>query len=298
MVQHDVITKQKLKIKTLLSREELSLGEIIFNNGDCQILSQSKERFELIVYDSSLDEPIEYAILFDEQDDVFPETDSEFKGWNPYSYACLLQVENELHLLDPKTGNEHQRYTREGMIRRVLAERRIKAEKADYRIEWAKNIYGDHLLTNEKGMKYRILLRDFENETGYSDSPDAKKNKLGTTKHIMYAFRKLKEDTSLYDRLGKEFPFIEIYCDPLNDYKISWFWPNKLDIKEKLVISKYFKNKTSIDDHAVLDFLGFIEEAESLERIHIRPEVREKVEQAYEQKLLSDIEGQDRKSVV
>jgi hypothetical protein len=79
----------------------------------------------------------------------------------------------------------------------VLTERRQKADKAEYRIKWAGNIYGDHILTNERGVKYKVFLRDFENETSYSDSMDAKLNKLGTTKHIMFAFRKLKENKTL-----------------------------------------------------------------------------------------------------
>jgi SNF2 family DNA or RNA helicase len=287
----ELISEQKTKLADLLERNVLAFGEIIYNNCECQILSQSKERFELIVYNSSLAEPIEYTIVLDGQENILPKTKSDFKGWNQYSYACLLQVENELHLLDQKTNNEHQRYTREGMIRRVLAERLLKAEKAEYHIDWGRNIYGDHILTNERGMKYRIFLRDFENETGYSDSPDARKNKLGTTKHIMFAFRKLKEDRTIYAKLSKTFPFIEIYSDPLNDYKITWFYPYQLEVHEQLIISKYFKNKKYIEGNELLNFLGFIEEAEELKRIRIRPEVREKIEEAYEKKLLIDIES-------
>lgn len=82
------------------------------------------------------------------------------------------------------------------------------------------NWYFKHILTNEKGAKYRIFLRDFENETGYSDSPDARKNKLGTTKHLMYAFRKLKETPGLMKRMSTTYPFIEIYCDPLNGMRM------------------------------------------------------------------------------
>lgn len=66
-----------------------------------------------------------------------------------------------------------------------MAERREKAEKADYRIVFADNIYGEHKLTNEKGITYKITLRDFKNETGYIDNPDLKTNKLGTTKHLI-----------------------------------------------------------------------------------------------------------------
>lgn len=67
------------------------------------------------------------------------------------------------------------------MINRVLKERRQKADKATYRIQWADNIYGDHVLTNEKGVKYKVFLRDFDRETGYSNSLDSQLNKLGTT---------------------------------------------------------------------------------------------------------------------
>ncbi len=290
MNSRKIIAAQKGEIDSLLSPEELAIGEILFNNGECQILSQSLTCFELIVYDASLNDPVEFSILIDDETG-FPKTDSEFEGWNRYSYACLLQVENELKILDSKVHEEHKKYTRKGMIKRVIAERKLKADKANYSIKWADNIYGDHILTNEKGTKYRIYLRDFENETGYSDSADAQKNKLGTTKHIMYVFAKLKENNGLYNRLNKTYPFVEIFCDPLNDYKISWFYPQELPTQEKLLISKYFKNKKNIEDDKALSFLKFIEEAESVPSIKIRPEVRDKVEKAYEQELLHDLKS-------
>jgi len=283
------ITNQKDKISQLVEPEELALGEIIYNSGECQILSQSRNCFDLIVYDSSLRTPVEFSIILEDNGNIFPETGSDFNGWNRYSYACLLQVENELQLFDPKTHDEHKKYTRKGMIKRVIAERRQKAEKAEYHIKWADNIYGDHILTNERGIKYRIFLRDFKNEIGYSDSADSQKNKLGTTKHIMYAFARLKENKPLCARMRKTFPFVEVYCNPLNDYKVSWFCPNELSVQEKLLISKYFKNRDAIDGNELLEFLSFFNEAENVSSIKIRPEVRQKVEAAYEQKMLMDI---------
>jgi SNF2 family DNA or RNA helicase len=190
--------------------------------------------------------------------------------------------------------HDHKKYSREEMIRRVLGERRQKAEKANYRIEWASNIYGDHVLTTEAGTKYTVFLRDFENETGYSDSEDAAYNKLGTTKHIMYAFKKLKADKDFYDRLNKEFPFIEIYCDPLNDYKISWFYPSELPPDEQQLIARFFKTGKAIRDSGVKAFLRFIEEAEQYETIRIRPEVREKVERCYEDQMLAELRKKSR----
>ncbi|MBN1768684.1 MAG: DEAD/DEAH box helicase [Prolixibacteraceae bacterium] len=290
----EIISEQKNKVSELLDHNERILGEILHDNGECQILSQSLSCFELIIYDSLSDNPIEISIKIEDSLNVYPEASPGFEGWNRYSYACLLQVENELKVLDPKTNEEHKRYSREGMIKRVLDERRFKAEKADYSIKWARNIYGDHLLTNERGVKYKVFLRDFEKEIGYSDSADARKNKLGTTKHIMYAFNMLKEDKNISARMSKTFPFVEVYCDPLNDYKITWYYPNDLSLSEKHFISKYFKNNSYIEDEELTRLLDFFDEAESIPSIEIRPEVKEKVEAAFEQKLLGDI----KKSVI
>ncbi len=287
----EVVSAQKEKLQTMLNPQERALGEIIFNNGRCQILAQSVSRFELIVADERENEIAEYIFEVEggsEEGDwtIFPRCGKEPVEWNRYAYACLLQIENEAQLLDPKEHMEHKKYSRQGMIKRVLAERRQKADKAEYRMKWAGNIYGDHILTNERGVKYKVFLRDFENETGYSDSMDAKLNKLGTTKHIMFAFRKLKENSALYKRLNKTYPFVEIYCDPLNDYKITWFYPHQLSVDEQLLISRYFKNATYIENNQITGFLKFIEEAAEFPHIRIRPEVTEKVEAAFEQEML------------
>jgi len=272
----EIIALQKDKLKNQLDKQELAVGEITFINGQCQILSQSSSCFELIVADETNNESIEYRLDIVEDDMVIPSVNSENTGWDRNSYACLLQVENEMHLLDPREHEEHKKYTRKGMIRRVLKERMQKAEKAKYRIQWAENIYGDHILTNENGVRYKIFLRNFENETGYSNSMDARLNKLGTTKHIMYAFRALEENKLLFNKLDKTYPFIEIYCDPLNDYKISWYFPHSMPVEEQLLISRYFKKETFIEDHEVTNLLDFIGEAEEHPNICVRPEVVEK----------------------
>ncbi len=278
----------KDQVKSILSPTELTYGEIIYHNCDCTILSQSAVSIDFAVNISEENKFTEYSFVIDDGR-LIPRAADKPKEWDRYSFACLLQYENELSLLDAKEPTEHKKYSRQGMINRVLEERRQKAAKADYRIQWADNIYGDHILSNENGVKYKIFLRDFENETGYSNSPDSKLNKLGTTKHIMYAFRKLKEDKALYDRLSKTYPFVEIFCDPLNDYKISWYYPHKLPIEAQLSISRYFKKSNFIEDNEIDTFLGFMEETAESEQILIRPEVREKVERRYEQLMLDDL---------
>ena len=285
-----ILLSQKEKLKKLLDKQELAFGEILFNNGQCQVLSQSSARYELIVNDEAKNELAEYALDIEEDGNIIPKINNKASGWNRNSFACLLQVESEIRLLGIKVQTEHKKYTREGMIKRVLMERLQKADKATYRIQWAANKYGDHVLINEKGVKYKVFLRDFENETGYSNSMDSRLNKLGTTKHIMYAFLVLKENPALLEKMDGTYPFVEIFCDPLNDYKVTWHYPGSLPVDEQLLLSRYFKNANSIDDREVTNLLDFIQEADLFEHIRIRPEVIEKVEAAFEKKMLESLQ--------
>jgi SNF2 family DNA or RNA helicase len=277
------------EVRRGLPSGELKQGERLFQDKRCLILSQSPAIIELLILPDNDDgEEIACNLRIDKDGCIAAaERSGKNIAWDKYAYACLLSYEEELKQLDPKENLVYKKYSREGMIRRVLDERRDKAEKADYRISWADNIYGDHVLTNESGAKYTVFLRDFEQETGYSNSTDAMYNKLGTTKHIMYAFKQLKENKKLYNKLDKTFPFIEVYCDPLNDYNISCFYPGELPPDEKILIGKFFKKAAFIDNRKVKSFLKFIDEAEQYESIRIRLEVREKVERCYEDLMLS-----------
>jgi SNF2 family DNA or RNA helicase len=282
----EIVLLQLDKLKKQLNAQELALGEIMFNNGLCQVLSQSPSCYELIISNEALNSTTEYALEIENSENINPSVNGSRKEWDKYSYACLLQVDSEMHLVDPKAQLVHKKYTREGMINRVLKERRIKADKAIYHIQWADNIYGDHILTNENGVKYKILLRDFVNEIGYSNSIDSRLNKLGTTKHIMHAFRVLKENIALFNKLDKTYPFIEIFCDPLNNYKITWYYPHTLPIEEQALISRYFKKSKFVEDKELTNLLSFIQEAEQHPLICIRPEVNERIGAAYEKNML------------
>lgn len=285
----------KKEVLSQLSSAEISQGEALFNNCECQILSQSASKVDFLIYQADEDEAIEYSLLLSyEQDKVSelsPTKNSKPIEWDGNAYACLLLYEWELSVLTPKERTEDKKYTREGMIHRVLNERAQKAQKASYRIKWADNIYGDHVLTNEHGVHYKIFLRDFESETGYSDSWDSRVNKLGTTKHIMYAFNEIKNNQKLYNKLDKNYPFVEVFCDPLNDYKITWFYPHELPSNVKTLISRHFQKKNYISNNIseLKLFLDFITIAEEIESLCIRPEVKEKVEQAFEQSMLDEL---------
>ena len=271
-----------------ISPNTLIEAKNIFNEGWCQVLSRSKNGIDMLVQTGGDGSQEEVSLKLHEGEVVCLNNNKPLM-WNAPSIATLLQAQEELKLPVEAIG-EGKAYTRQGMIKRVFAERQEKAAKALYKIKFANNIYGEHELVNEKGTKYYVLLRDFENETGYINNPDWQANKLGTTKHIMYAFSKLKEDKKLYKKLSKTFPFIEIYTDPLNDYKITWHYPHALSSGIQALIKKHFGDKKFIEAGREKDFLLFIQSAAAIPEIVIRIEVEEKVKQAWDNEALRQLE--------
>jgi hypothetical protein len=53
----------KEKIASLLSAEELAYGEILFNNRDCQILSQSAVSIDFLINIAGENESVEYSLF-------------------------------------------------------------------------------------------------------------------------------------------------------------------------------------------------------------------------------------------
>lgn len=281
------IITQLAKLKKNKDISSYVKADALYREGCCQVLSQSDKAFDVLV-SADNDEDIE-IIIKETEDGIQFHPDSKDHTWNVYGIAALMQVKEELEKSNPKPRLQGKVYTREGMIKRALNERKEKAARSNYKIKFADNIYGEHILTNEKGIKYKITLRDFERETGYIDNPDWKTNKLGTTKHIMYAFGKIKSNRKLYNKLSKKYPFVEIYLDPLNDYRITWHYPHPLNTAIAKLIQKHFRKKNYIDDGAVKDFLLFIRDANQLPQIVIRQEVEEKVKKAWDAEMLQTI---------
>lgn len=286
----------KEQIKTLIESPEITeiayrKARAIYINGDCQILSQSARGFDVLVFD---EDDVEVNILYSEEEESLRYFRYEKSApWDSYGLAALMQIDEELGKPEHKITLEGKRYSRAGMIKRVLAERKAKALKAKYTIRFADNIYGEHLLINEKGTRYKITLRDFENETGYINNPDLKTNKLGTTKHIMYAFTALKDQPETYNKLSKFYPFVEIYLDPLNNYRITWHYPHSLKPEIAALIAKYFGDKKYIEEDAVKDFLTFIREAAEQPKILVRPEVEEKIKKVWDKEMLEVVKKEE-----
>jgi|GEM_PF-1929852 len=256
------VKKQIAALKESPEISELTYrkARAIYINGNCQILSRSVRGFDVLVFDEG-EEDIELRITGDEDENLHCLIKGKPAAWDSFGMAALMQIDEELEKTEPRPFLEGKAYTREGMVKRVLEERRAKALKAKYTIKFADNIYGEHLLTTEKGVNYKITLRDFENETGYIDNPDLKTNKLGTTKHLMFAFAALKSQPAVYNSLSKFYPFVEIYLDPLNNYRITWHYPHHLRPEIAALITRYFGNKNYIEENSEKDFLNFIIDA-------------------------------------
>jgi SNF2 family DNA or RNA helicase len=291
-MEYSILESVREKIKKLREEDVLTPGEYrkghaLYISGACQILSQGKGYFEVLFSDEREEHVIN--ILFTEDKILSCKRNGKAASWESLELAALLQVAEEIERTKPKVPEEGKVYTREGMMKRVLEERKEKARKANYQIEFADNIYGEHILVSEKGNRYKITLRDFENETGYINNPDLETNKLGTTKHLLFAFRKLRENPELFNRLDKTYPFVEIYLDPLNDYKVTWYYPHELNEEIKNLIDIHFQGNKHLEDDQLINFLPFLEEAADMSGIKVRPEVGEKVRKIFDRHSLEEI---------
>ncbi len=275
------------KLKKSTTPNDYLKGKSLYEDARCQVLSLSINMVDLVIDDEGGDIEVTIEVPGDGVGYIL---NGKRNQWDAYGIAALMQVKEELEKMkEARPALQGKAYTREGMIKRVLSERREKADKAKYKIKFADNIFGEHILTNEKGISYKITLRDFKNETGYIDNPDMKTNKLGTTKHIMYAFARLKSNRKLYNRLSKKYPFVEVYLDPLNEYRITWYYPHPLKPEVDKLLEKYFGQSNFIQDDAVKDFLLFIRDAKQYTGILIRPEVEEKVKKAWDREMLETV---------
>ena len=261
-------------------------GSSLYMNGQSQMLTQSKHLFEFSVDDEFDD----YRVTVSVNGQLETKCKCKSDDYCQHKIASLMQMHEELsrYSSEPKaTGKE---YTREGMIKRVVAEREERAKKAAYKIEFADNVYGEHILKNEKSVDYKITFYNFQKEHGYCSCPDYASNKLGTCKHLMYAFNYVKSIKRTNEYYNHPYPFVEIFLHPLKDYKISWFYSGEItDENIKQLISKYFGSETTLKDNKILDFLGFINEAKEYKQIMIRPGVQEIIEKAYNNEMLDEI---------
>ena len=269
---------------SLLHRKAKSL----YDNGQCNLLSQSDDVFEFSVDDEFNDFTVKANF---ETDEVVFSCTCKSQSICHHKLASIFQLENIFVKNEKHLSIDGKKYTKEGMIKRAMSERTEKARKATYSIHFNDNIYGEHVLFNESANQYRLTFRDIKNEKGHCTCPDYKTNKLGTCKHLIFAFDYLKNNTTILKSVSKHsYPFVEIYLDGLNENKISWFYPHTLQPEIKKLISKYFKNRKYIENEEIVTFINFITESENHKQIYIRDNVFSKIETYFDQETLRGIE--------
>ena len=277
----DLVTKTITKIEndSILKEDKIKKAKTIFETFNHVILSQGQHMIALKIEDQE-QEVFAQILSVEDEETIDLKLEGSYEDWNNiYGLVALYVIEKEF---EGKTLSEGKKYTRQGMIKRVLDERMDKAKKADYKVYLTDNLYGEHTLINEKGKSYKITLRDFENKTGYINNIDWKTNKLGTTKHILFLYNYLDSHPEKAKQLKKEFPFIEIYTDPINDYKISWYFPEDLQAEEQALLDSYFGSKTYIENNEIPSFFSFFQSIQDFNRFKIREEVYEKIETYFE----------------
>ena len=290
-MENKLVLKIGEKIKFLQENHDtdkyiINQGTSLYRNGQAQILAQGKEHFEFSVDDKYND----FEVTISVNGDVTGNCNCKSKDWCHHKVAGLLQLSETITRYEGEKLPEGKKYTREGMVRRVLEERKQKSLEAKYRIYFSNNIYGEHELLNEKGIKYKLTFRNIEKEQGYCSCPDYQTNKLGTCKHLMFAFNKMKTaKRKLSEKLY--YPFVEIHLDPFADYKIGWFYPHPLPAEIQTLFKKYFNDKNIIEEEKVSGFLGFVKESANFKQILIRPEVLDKLEDSFNQKILDRVKN-------
>ena len=286
-------TLEKIRSGDLLSPELQEKGFQLFNEGQCVLLTQSAK--SILVFVGNEEDGVERTLVrefdaLEEVEYIAPYSKKKPSDWDEFSFAALLAFQENLNWMQPELNGK--KYTREGMIRRVLAERKEKAKTANYKVKLADNIYGEHTLYNEKGVEYKITLWDFEKEIGYINNIDWRTNKLGTTKHIMFLFNYFKEHPKIFNRLKKKkAPYVEITLDPLNDYQTTWVYPHKLPRKINTLIKKYFGEEKHIPDNRTGELLSFLNETRKYDEIVVRPEVYEKIEKHFNANLIAGLKS-------
>ncbi|MGB4958112.1 MAG: hypothetical protein WBO36_01485, partial [Saprospiraceae bacterium] len=197
------------------------------------------------VIDMPGSENVEVTLRFPDGEITMPdEVDKVFVAllmwyYNEYTVETLPEMQGKI-------------YTRDGMMARVIAERKEKSDKSTYRIVAGKYYYGEHTLYNERNERFGITLWNIEKNQGYIDNIDWKTNKLATTKHIIHLCDYMKVHPEVFAHLPKVSPFLELTLDPLQDYNFTWKYTGQISTHQSEVLN---------------DFLGESETHISIERL-------------------------------
>lgn len=269
-----------------LNKLSYQKGKKLYELGKCHLLSSTPNAYHFEVDDDYQDFSV--SINFAEK---LLETICNCGIPNncAHIYASLQQTQQEMSRSFLVNAEDGLQYSREGMIKRVLEERRKRAAQEEYQIDFAENIHGEHILTTSQNKKYKLSFYNFEKNLGYCSCPDYQTNKLETCKHLLYAFDQFEIEMGNNELPNQPYPFLEIFRHPLYDYQISWFYPQTLDDELSDLLNQYFDKNQIWRMDKWSDIHQFFEQAKSFKLIKIRPEVIELIEDYFEASSLAKI---------
>ena len=199
----------------------------------------------------------------------------------PHVVAAILALRQQLSAKPGPT--EGSKYTRAEMISRVTEERQEKAMQEAMKLRLGETMFGIHQVSGAGGSVYHLTIRAFAPLNGYCSCPDFRTNKLGFCKHLLFASRQILAKKSLRERITpKNYPFGEIYCDPLHDYQITHF--NVTAYKERLAL--VFQGHSHLMPDRYPHLLTWLRELGGEKNLLIRSEVYDKIERYFNQRAL------------
>lgn len=261
-------------------------GKQLFENGSCHLMTNSTDNYDYLVKDDY--EDFQTKIIFKNGKISFncsclsPDICS-------HAFAVANQTSQELSRSLQLTTEGVKKYSRQGMISRVVSERKERAKAENYHLEFSDNIYGEHQIINEQGKLYEISFYDFNKKSGYCSCPDYQTNKLETCKHLIYAFSEFNKNHSTTKLPAQTYPFLEIYRHPSFDYQIAWFYPHQVLPNLQMVLDEFFDQRQLFKLFKLNDLHLFIEKIQDYKTVKIRPEVLDFIQKYYEETALKDI---------
>lgn len=208
-----------------------------------------------------------------------------------HAAAAILALREDMQKDIVREQSENgESYSRPDMIKRVMREREERAEKEEFKLIPSDNIYGIHQLKTAAHRVYELTFRNFDKGNGYCSCPDYRTSKLGTCKHLIFARNYILEKFPVEKLVDTQsYPFVEVFCDPLNEYHITYFYKGNISVAVASLLERFFEGRKHILPENYESFLKFLNEAEDIKQILVRPEVTEKIEKHFERQWLKKL---------
>lgn len=277
---------EKLQLKGPSNKLSYRNGIQLYELGKCFLMTSSTNGYSFSVLDDYKDFKVNISFK-----DSKIETLCSCQSIQLCShvYAATFQAQQEMNRISFLSEENAVKYSREGMMSRVMKEREDRALQEKYELEFADNIFGEHQLKTSHNKTYHLSFYHFEKKLGYCSCPDYQTNKLETCKHLIYAFNEFSKQYKLDQLPLQTYPFLEIFRHPLNDYQIAWFYPHAPEPKIEAILHEYFDENQIYKKEKLPLLHRFLEEIKSFKSVNIRSEVKTYISDYFESKSLKEL---------